>query len=92
VPAFEQNAAVIVGAACYVADFLWRELWAILEIDGRDYHFSPPEWQATLRRHAELETAGYSVIHVVPSQLRDADDFIRRVSRWLAARGRARRS
>ena len=92
VPAFEQNAAVIVGTRRYVADFLWRKLSAILEIDSRDYHFSPEDWQATLRRHAELETAGYSVIHVVPSELRDADDFIRRVRRWLTARCAARRS
>jgi len=84
-PAFEQNAAVIGGARRYVADFLWRELQAILEIDSRDYHFSPRDWQATLRRHAELETGGYSVIHIVPSELRDADDFIRRVRRWLTA-------
>jgi very-short-patch-repair endonuclease len=91
VPA-EQNAAVIVGARRYVADFLWRGLWAILEIDSRDYHFSPRDWQATRRRHAELETAGYSVIHVDPSELRDADDFLRRVRRWLTACRRAQRS
>ena len=78
-PAFEQNAAVVVGARRYVADFLWRELWAILEIDSRDYHFAPREWQATLRRHAELETGGYSVIHVTPADLGDGDEFARRV-------------
>lgn len=92
VPAFEQNVPVTVGARRYVADFLWRELWAILEIDSRDYHFAPRDWQATLRRHAELETAGYSVIHVPPAELRDGDEFVQRVKQWLAGRRRARRS
>ena len=85
-PPFEQNAPVVVGSRCYFADFLWRELWAILEIDSREYHFAPQDWQATLRRDAALETAGYSVIHVVPSDLRDGAEFVRRVRQWLASR------
>ena len=86
VPPFEQNAPVVVGSRCYYADFLWRELWAILEIDSREYHFTPQDWKATLRRDAVLETAGYSVIHVVPSDLGDGDGFVDHVRRWLAAR------
>ena len=86
VPPFEQNARVVVGSRDYFADFLWRELRAILEIDSREYHFAPQDWQATLRRDAALETAGYSVIHVVPSDLRDSAEFVRRVRQWLASR------
>ncbi len=40
---------------------------AIVEIDSVEYHFRRADWQATLARHAALETEGYSVIHVPPS-------------------------
>jgi very-short-patch-repair endonuclease len=87
---FEQNVEVYAHGRRFVADFLWRALRAILEVDGRDYHFDAREWMATNRRDAQLESAGYSVIHVTPSDLKDEADFVGRVRLWLA--GRARRT
>lgn len=37
-------------------------------------------------RHADLETAGYSVIHVSPAELADEGAFVARVVAWLDSR------
>jgi very-short-patch-repair endonuclease len=80
---FEQNVAV----GPYVVDFLWRPLRAVLEIDSVEYHFSPGDWQRTLSRHRELESLGFSVIHVRPSELDDERGFVDAIRRWLVGRG-----
>ena len=84
---FEQNARIdLPGGGYYVADFLWRELRAVLEIDSVEYHFDQAEWARTLRRHRELEAAGYSVIHMRPAEVRNEASFVRAVESWLAGR------
>jgi hypothetical protein len=86
---FEQNAAITgTHGRTYVVDFLWRELLAILEIDSQEHHFDAPAWKATQVRHRELETLGYSVVHMPPSEVRDEARFIADVRRWLAGRVR----
>jgi len=76
----------------YIADLYWRELRAILEIDSREYHFSPADWRATMDRHLVLTTLGYSVVHRPPSALADPATFVRDVSAWLTGRAAARNS
>lgn len=84
---FVQNAVVrLPDGSTRVIDFYWPELRACLEIDSVEYHFSQPEWKATLDRHRMLTTAGYSVIHVPPSALRDEPKFADDVRAWLAGR------
>ena len=87
---FEQNAPI--QRPCgrfYYADFLWRELRAILELDSRTHHFEGPEWEATMERDMELETMDYSVVHrPSPTQASEAK-FVESVHRWLTARAAA---
>ena len=86
---FEQNARIALpSGGWYVADFLWRALRAILEIDSLEYHLGPREWRATMDRHLELTTLGYSVVHRPPSALTDRGRFGADVAAWLAARSR----
>ena len=92
-PEFEQNARIgLPDGSWYVADLYWRELRAILEIDSREYHFSPAGWRATMDRHLVLTTLGYSVVHRPPSALADPAMFIRDISAWLTGRAAARRT
>ncbi|MER7001893.1 hypothetical protein ABT297_02420 [Dactylosporangium sp. NPDC000555] len=42
-----------------------------VEVDSRAYHFSPDDWERTLRRHARLSEAGAVVLHFTPRQVRD---------------------
>jgi very-short-patch-repair endonuclease len=89
VPRFEQNVRIpLPGGRHYVADFLWRRLRAVLEIDSREHHFEPADWRATMDRHLALETLGYSVVHRPPSAaFVDPRGFAADISAWLAARG-----
>jgi very-short-patch-repair endonuclease len=83
---FEQNAPLSARGRHYVADFLWRELMAVLEIDSAEHHYSPRAWRATMDRHAALETAGYSVVHQPPAALRYPGRFVDTIRAWLLAR------
>lgn len=69
-----------------MADFLWRRLRAVLEIDSREYHFEAADWQRTMQRHLELTTLGFSVVHRPPSALRQPRRFVAEVEAWLVAR------
>jgi hypothetical protein len=86
VPIFERNAPIYDGSGqlVAVADVLWRELRAVLEIDSREFHFSAADWQATMRRHNALVRLGYAVMHYPPSALGPA--WADEVKVWLRAR------
>ena len=89
IPPFEQNVRIeLPGGRWYVADFLWRAIRAVLEIDSVEYHLGPREWRATMDRHLELTTLGYSVVHRPPSALRDRGRFGAEVAAWLTSRTR----
>lgn len=87
-PPFQQNAPIErPGLGRYVADFLWCDLRAILEIDSIEYHTDPASWEATMTRDLRLETLAFSVVHQRPSTIRDEPGrFVRDVMAWLVAR------
>lgn len=60
----------------------------MLEIDSVEYHFDAANWARTLTRHRELESLGYSVIHMRPAEIRDEAAFIAAIRDWLAGRAR----
>lgn len=56
-------------------DFRWGRL--IVEVDSRLHHLlKPGSYEATLRRRAMLEAAGYHVVPVSPEQIRDDPDGV----------------
>lgn len=85
VTGFVQNGEIRAGGRRFVADFLWPELKAVLEIDSTEYHLSPQDHVATLDRDQLLQAAGYVVLHVTPAQLRDGGSFVALIQDWLAA-------
>lgn len=87
VPAFEQNVELrLPSGRRYVADFYWRVLRAVLEIDSVEYHLEAADWRATMDRHLDLTTIGLSVVHRPPSALRDEAGFVHGIATWLANR------
>lgn len=88
VPPFEQNARIdLPGGGHLYADFLWRRLRAVLEIDSDEHHGDPADRDATDNRHLVLETLQFSVAHRRPSVLlSDPHRFQREIAAWLAAR------
>ena len=88
VPPFEMNAPIVDGGRqIAVADFLWRSLRAVLEIDSREFHFSEVDWKATMVRHNRLTRMGYAVAHYPPSEVRRRPTaWATEVADWLSRR------
>ncbi len=88
VPPFEQNARIeLPGGRWFVADFLWRELRAILEIDSVAYHSLPAAAEASSDRQLVLETLGFSVVSRQPRLIvHEPSRFVAGVAAWLTAR------
>jgi len=88
-PPFEANVPLVSasGLLIGVADCLWRELRAVMEINGRAFHFSEEDWNKTMARHNRLTRHGLSVAHHAPSELRgDSLAWAKGVDVWLRAR------
>ena len=51
-------------------DAWWPALGIAVEVDSREWHLSPADWERTLRRHAEMSAHGIIVLHFTPGQIR----------------------
>ena len=51
-------------------DAWWRDAGVAGEVDSREWHLSPAQWERTMSRHARMSAAGIIVIHVTPRRLR----------------------
>jgi hypothetical protein len=86
VPAFELNVPIVYdNEVIAVADMLWRELRAVLEIDGREFHFAEADWKATTVRHNRLTSVGLALTHYPPSAIRGTS-WVAEVAHWLRRR------
>ncbi len=53
-----------------VADAWWPEAGVVVEVDSREWHMSPEDWEHTLRRSTRMSAHGIIVLHVTPRQIR----------------------
>ena len=53
-----------------VADAWWPDAAVAAEVDSRQWHLSPEDWERTLRRHARMTAHGILVLHFTPKQVR----------------------
>jgi len=51
-------------------DAWWPEAGLAVEVDSKEWHLLPEDWERTMARHRRMIAAGLSVIHLSPSQLR----------------------
>jgi very-short-patch-repair endonuclease len=49
-----------------------------LEVDSREFHLTPDDWERTLDHHNKLAAAGILVLHFTPKQIREEPDRVRR--------------
>ena len=52
-------------------DAWWPDYGVAAEVDSREWHLSPADWEATMARHARMSVAGIVVLHFSPRQQRD---------------------
>ncbi len=73
-------------------DAWWPQAGVAVEVDSKEWHLSPGDWQRTLRRHRRMTAAGILVVHVTPDQLRTeplqvVQDIAAALERGRPARG-----
>ncbi|HEY5988344.1 MAG TPA: hypothetical protein VIV12_18500, partial [Streptosporangiaceae bacterium] len=54
-----------------IADAWWHDAGVAAEVDSREWHLSPEDWERTLRRHRRMSGCGIIVLHITPSQIRN---------------------
>jgi very-short-patch-repair endonuclease len=54
-----------------VADAWWPDAGVAAEVDSREWHLSPEDWEQTLRRNTEMSAHGIVVLRFTPRQIRD---------------------
>jgi very-short-patch-repair endonuclease len=53
-----------------VADAWWPDAGVAVEVDSREWHLSPEDWERTMRRSRRMTAKGISMVHVTPHQIR----------------------
>jgi hypothetical protein len=61
----------VAGALVAVADAWWPQAGVAVEVDSREWHLSPADWERTMHRHAALTSFGVLVLHFSPRQIQD---------------------
>jgi very-short-patch-repair endonuclease len=90
-PAPVFNARLYAGTAFIaVADAWWAEAGVVAEVDSRQWHLSPDDWERTLQRHARMSAHGIIVLHFTPSQIREEPARVIADIRSALASGRNR--
>jgi hypothetical protein len=52
-------------------DAWWPDHGVAAEVDSREWHLSPADWENTMARHARMSAAGIVVLHFSPRQQRE---------------------
>jgi very-short-patch-repair endonuclease len=58
------------GSFLAVADAWWADAGVVVEIDSREWHLRPADWERTMSRHDELISQGILVLHFSSRQIR----------------------
>ena len=58
------------------------------EVDSRQWHLSPGDWERTLARHARMTAQGILVLHFPPAKVRDQPGLVVREIRSALAASR----
>ena len=71
-------------------DAFWAEAGLIVEVQSREWHLSPQDWGATMRRTNRLSRLGYDVQQVAPSRISSEPTVVLDEIRAAYAAGLAR--
>ena len=69
-PKFNERLCRPDGTLIAIADAWWPQARVAAEVDSREWHLSPADWEATMRRHNEMTRHGIQVLHFSPGQIR----------------------
>ena len=70
-----------------VADAWWPDAGVVVEVDSKEWHLSPGDWEKTMSRHARMTALGILVLHFTPRQIRyEPDQVLAIIRQALASR------
>jgi very-short-patch-repair endonuclease len=59
-----------------VPDFWWPDAGVAVEVDSREWHLSPADWERTMSRRARMSSYGIIVLHFSPNQIRSEPEKV----------------
>ena len=71
-------------------DAWWPEEGVAAEVDSREWHLSPDNWERTMARHARMVALGIFPLHFTPQQIRTEPKVVAATIRSTLESGRAR--
>jgi hypothetical protein len=69
-PMFNPGLFTADGSFIARPDAWWPREGVAVEIDSREWHLSPADWERTMCRHARMSSHGIFVLHFPPRQIR----------------------
>jgi hypothetical protein len=69
-PVFNARLHDVAGALIAVPDAWWPDAGVAAEVDSREWHLAPEDWQNTMARHDRMIAHGILVLHFSPRQIR----------------------
>jgi hypothetical protein len=78
------------GTFLCVADAWWQRAGVAAEVDSREYHLSPEDYERTTSRHNAMAAHGINMLHFVPSAIKRDPATILSHLRGSIDRGNAR--
>jgi hypothetical protein len=69
-PAYNATLYSADGTFLGVADAWWQRAAVAAEVDSREYHLSPEDYERTTTRHNRMAEHGINVLHFLPSTLK----------------------
>jgi hypothetical protein len=81
IPLFNPRLYLPNGTFIASPDVWWPDAGVAIEVDSRQWHLAPDDWERTMVRHGDLGQYGIVTLHVTPHQLRSAPDaFLRKAA------------
>ena len=68
-------------------DAWWPDAGVAGEVDSREWHLSPEDWDRTRRRHDRMAAAGIILLHFSPAQIRREPAEVARMIKGALERG-----
>ena len=68
-------------------DAWWPDAGVAAEVDSREWHLAPDDWERTRRRHDLMGAAGIIPLHFLPSQIRREPAKVAQLIRGALERG-----
>jgi hypothetical protein len=73
-----------------VPDCWWPRAGVAVEVDSREWHFAPEQWERTMRRHESMGAHGIITVHLTPRRIRREPGSVATAIRDALAAGSGR--